>query len=101
MRLHNKEILGILYGVLLAAALPGIAYGGSDPHQMPEGGSMMGPATIPDLSLPLDCKTIDHEMSLLDKFSHNPKATPTQLAANAKRAQRLEAKRKTMNCPSA
>ena len=96
----------MLRGALLAAVLvlPGIARSSDDPHNMPnlpEGSSMMGPATIPDLSLPLDCKTIDKEMALIDKFSHNPKATRTQLAANAKRAQKLEVKRKKMNCPAA
>ena len=86
---------------MMCALASGFAYSSEDPHQMPPGGSMMGPATIPDLSLPLDCKTIDHERSLIEKFSHNPKATQVQLEANAKRAQKLEAKRKTMNCPSA
>jgi hypothetical protein len=68
---------------------------------MPNADSMMGPATVPDLSLPLDCKTVDKELALIDKFSHNPKATKIQLDANAMRAEKLRVKRKKLQCPAA
>jgi len=54
-----------------------------------------------DLSMPADCKVIDDELALIDKFSHNPKATPTQLAANAARADKLKANRQSLQCPAA
>jgi len=102
LKLQNEEIREGLYRALLVAALaslPGGAYGDTDPHQMPNAGSMMGPASVPDLSLPLDCKTVDDELARIRKFAVSPKATKTQLAANAKRAERLEAKRKKLQCP--
>jgi len=96
----------LFFAALLTAtlALPGIARSGDDPHSnphnTPNGGSMMGPATVPDLSLPLDCKSLDDELARIRKFAANPKATKAQLAANAKRAEKLEAKRKKLQCPT-
>jgi hypothetical protein len=83
--------------LMAALALPGITFGDDDAHKMPNMPSM-GPVTIPDLSLPLDCKSVDDELARINKFSHNPKATKTQLNANANRASKLEAKRKKLQC---
>jgi len=80
-----------------ALALSAITYSDDDVHKMPNMPSM-GPVTIPDLSLPLDCKSVDDELARINKFSHNPKATKSQLEANAKRADKLEAKHKKLQC---
>ncbi len=44
---------------------------------------------------------IDDELALIEKFSHNPKATKTQLDANAARADKLKANREALQCPAA
>ncbi len=54
-----------------------------------------------DLSTPGDCKVIDDELALIEKFSHNPKATKTQLDATAARADKLKANREALQCPAA
>jgi len=54
-----------------------------------------------DLSMPADCKVIDDELARIEKFSHNPKATKTQLDANAARADKLTSNRKDLSCPAA
>jgi hypothetical protein len=91
----NVFICGVC--LVAALALPGIACSDDDVHKMPLTPSM-GPVTIPDLSLPLDCKSVDDELARINRFSHNPKATKAQLAANAKRADKLETKRKKLQC---
>jgi hypothetical protein len=51
-----------------------------------------------DLSVPLDCKPIDDELSKISNFSKNKSATKIQLDANKKRATKLKAKRAQLKC---
>jgi hypothetical protein len=98
-------------GAFLAAALampaaaPAQSYGnentGSQSTQPAQPTPEITPQMPADLSTPGDCKVIDDELALIDKFSHNPKATKTQLDANTTRADKLKANREALQCPVA
>lgn len=68
---------------------------------MPSGS--MGPATVPQMSLPTNCAALSDEISRLDKFAKSPTATPKQIAANQARSDKLKDKLSDMQaddkCP--
>lgn len=96
----------IWQGAFLAAALamPAVesaqSYGNESAGPNQPTPEIMPPMPT-DLSTPGDCKVIDDELALIEKFSHNPKATKTQLDANAVRAGKLKANREALQCPAA
>ncbi len=53
-----------------------------------------------DLSLPLDCKALDDELSKISNHAKNKSATKIKLEANMKRATKLKAKRTKLKCGS-